>query len=281
MAVVYQSIETTAWALGTSTVVSKPSGVVDGDLMVAGIGISGNYGSITPPAGWTLINNTANTGTIGRLITYYKVASSEGSSYTWTTTNSVTQAGFIMRITGQKSAGFAVQVDGDSVANTAAPAFTGGITPLANGMLIFAFQAADTGGAVTPSNYAIATDNPTWTARATVSNGTNQTVLSVATADRPESSATGDYSITSGGGASTDSVGQLISIPVETDVTVNASPIVVTATLPSVTVSGDANTTVGLNSATFSILTPTVTTQTVDWTYESRPAESVWTIESQ
>lgn len=70
--------------------VSKPSGVVDNDVMIASVSYYSNSAqnnsvpTVTPPAGWTLLRRTTNTGNgfIG-LIIYYKVASSEGSSYTW------------------------------------------------------------------------------------------------------------------------------------------------------------------------------------------------------
>ena len=83
-------------ATGTSADVtmSVPPGVQPGDVMIAAIHIGWcNSGPvITPPAGWTLINNTSNTGpgcgasnTTIQLATFYKVVTNaEPLNYTFT-----------------------------------------------------------------------------------------------------------------------------------------------------------------------------------------------------
>ena len=63
----------------TSVSVSKPTGVVDGDVMVATVAFAG--GTLTAPAGWTQVLEQAGTGVTLRV--YRRTASSEGSSYTW------------------------------------------------------------------------------------------------------------------------------------------------------------------------------------------------------
>ena len=68
--------ETSATAVGTSdtATVNKPSGTVEGDLLVVGLMFEkGSAVSPTPPAGWTLIGRTNNSEDIG-MATYYKVA---------------------------------------------------------------------------------------------------------------------------------------------------------------------------------------------------------------
>jgi hypothetical protein len=71
----------------TTGVVSKPAGTVNGDLMVACVwcesGFYDDTGDLTPPAGWTTVNEllSGNEPIVGL---YYKVASSEGTDYTWT-----------------------------------------------------------------------------------------------------------------------------------------------------------------------------------------------------
>jgi hypothetical protein len=67
-----------------SLTLAKPSGVVAGDVMVAGITWFGNHGSFspTPPTGWTLIRRDGDN-TIGEF-SYYRVAtSSQTTSWTW------------------------------------------------------------------------------------------------------------------------------------------------------------------------------------------------------
>lgn len=74
-------------AQGTSAIVPRPVGVIDGDRLLAFISI-GNNGAITPPAGWSelvLATNTAGVTLQNRI--YTKVAASEPASWTWTFTS--------------------------------------------------------------------------------------------------------------------------------------------------------------------------------------------------
>ena len=69
----------------------KPNRVADGDLLIVSIHLKGKSpaaSTITPPAGWTLEDThdyppTPSGGLIYRAAIYSKVASSEGSTYTW------------------------------------------------------------------------------------------------------------------------------------------------------------------------------------------------------
>ncbi len=66
----------------TSLAITKPTGVVSGHVMVATLTATA-AGALTPPSGWTVIQDTTQ-GTAIRQITYYRVAgSSEGASYSW------------------------------------------------------------------------------------------------------------------------------------------------------------------------------------------------------
>lgn len=69
----------------SSVPISKPAGVVDGDVLIAVVG-----GTPSTPSGWTLLG-TANSGTSSLLNVrvFRKVASSEGSSYTFTVSSSL------------------------------------------------------------------------------------------------------------------------------------------------------------------------------------------------
>lgn len=83
---------------GTLVTVSKPLGTVDGHVLVAFVGEVG-AGSITPPAGWTLVASVA-AGTDVTLAAYRKVASSEGASWTWTLGASVRSWGWVGAYSG-------------------------------------------------------------------------------------------------------------------------------------------------------------------------------------
>ncbi len=66
----------------TSLVITKPTGVVSGHVMLATITATGT-GALTAPGGWAAVKNTTLSTTM-RQATYYKVAGgSEPASYSW------------------------------------------------------------------------------------------------------------------------------------------------------------------------------------------------------
>lgn len=72
-----------AGSAGTSIVVPRPAGVADADLLVCMVQTAAN--TITAPAGWTALRaSAAATGSAGVLGVWWKLAASEGSSYTFT-----------------------------------------------------------------------------------------------------------------------------------------------------------------------------------------------------
>jgi hypothetical protein len=86
MAITFRSVSALVKQVTTGTiVVTKPAGVVDGDVMITvHIKEGGGGWTITPPAGWTLIQGPDSTTSDGQeLVAYKKVASSEGASYSW------------------------------------------------------------------------------------------------------------------------------------------------------------------------------------------------------
>lgn len=105
MAVAYRSsANVTNGTAGTSVTVSKPPGIVDTgtnpsrDQLIAIIGAAGAP-SITPPAGWTLIDTVASTTAVTMWV-YRKLASSEGSNWTWTLGSSLRNFGVVLAYTG-------------------------------------------------------------------------------------------------------------------------------------------------------------------------------------
>jgi hypothetical protein len=84
-----------------SLVVTKPTGVVAGDLLVAAIVVGNATGAtFSPPAGWTLLSTPSN-GTTVKLGVWWKIAGgAEPSNYTFTWTTSQRAYGWIMRFTG-------------------------------------------------------------------------------------------------------------------------------------------------------------------------------------
>jgi hypothetical protein len=89
-----------AGVTSTDIVISKPSGTVDGDMMVAFIALDNDDTISSVPSGWNEIDNGV-TGNTLRLASYYKEAGgSEPSSYTWVASESDDNIGFI--VTSQK-----------------------------------------------------------------------------------------------------------------------------------------------------------------------------------
>ena len=84
-AIYYRTSTTTENGSGsTTTVLTVPSGVAVGDLMIAAVNASGTS-AITPPAGWTQLVAGAGSTYYGTL--HYRVATAAdaaGASYTWT-----------------------------------------------------------------------------------------------------------------------------------------------------------------------------------------------------
>jgi hypothetical protein len=94
--------ETTNGTAGTSVVVSRPSGTANDHVLVAFIAAVGNP-SISTPSGWTLIG-TQDASTNVRLAAFYKVASSEPASWTWTLGASQRNIGWVGAYSGVDTA---------------------------------------------------------------------------------------------------------------------------------------------------------------------------------
>lgn len=89
----------------SSYALNKPTGTVEGDVMLAHIILNSGNPTITPPTGWTLIRktNTENSN-LGSAI-YYRVATaSEPTSYSWRFSSSATATGGIATYTGVDNA---------------------------------------------------------------------------------------------------------------------------------------------------------------------------------
>lgn len=83
---------------GTSVIVPRPVGTINGHELVAMIAEVG-VGTITAPAGWTLLASV-DAGSALRLSAYRKVAASEPASWTWTLSASVRNWGWVGAYSG-------------------------------------------------------------------------------------------------------------------------------------------------------------------------------------
>jgi hypothetical protein len=87
LSITYVDSDTNFTATEKSLVVSKPANTIDNDLMVAVGAIKHQTASINPPDGWNLIYSSAITGHSHKQFVWYKIASSEGSDYTFTSSS--------------------------------------------------------------------------------------------------------------------------------------------------------------------------------------------------
>ena len=99
--VVYRASASAGVASGNLTI-SKPTGTLMNDVMIAAIGVSGTNPTITAPAGWTLVRRLTNTaGTDNSLAIFRKTAgASEATTYTWTIGTNTGATGGIMSFSG-------------------------------------------------------------------------------------------------------------------------------------------------------------------------------------
>lgn len=77
---------------GTTNTVTKPAGVVDGDVLLAAWVADNLTVTMTPPAGWSQYGSNANIASgsnLGQVRLFYKVASGEGSNYAFTLNSSL------------------------------------------------------------------------------------------------------------------------------------------------------------------------------------------------
>lgn len=102
VAVRSSSLNSNTAAGPTTIVVTKPSGVVDGDVLIAFVSddSSGNSANLTAPAGWTQTGTTISVAIRTKI--FYKVAASEGASYSFGCSNfsSTSSMATIVALTG-------------------------------------------------------------------------------------------------------------------------------------------------------------------------------------
>lgn len=271
MAVTVQSISSVARGTITSTiVVTKPTGLAVGDLMVVHLSRSDNdQNSRTwSLAGWTTIVDTQGNDTgisSSGIAALYKIADSgdvAASNFTFTISSATDVCGgAIYRISGHSISAPANASSGAFVNNDETPSLANTITPTFADclLLMLVHHYAGSSTTKTTSGYAIATDNPSWTEAYDNNNSTALTIAG-AYANRTQVTATGNTSFVSDGDATTDSASLIIAIKPLQDVTVTADVLTVTVSLPAPTVQTGVNVSVGVLSVTIGINAPVVQT---------------------
>lgn len=207
----FQSASSSGWVTVSPLSINKPSGTADGDLLVMIIANSNSAMTVATPSGWTLLSRKQSSASNITINTFWKIASSEPSSYTIAQAETV---GAILRISGFEVSSPVDTFASDEVSNSANPVFTNGdITPsISDSLLLFIAVCNNVNVPTGISNYAIVTSNPSWTEQAQLQSSTYG-ILAVATASRPQTTSTGDPSCTlDNGSSSTDSACMMVAI---------------------------------------------------------------------
>lgn len=229
---VFQSVQSSDTAItgsGTRTV-TKPVSLAVGDLMIGFA--TNNTGTGTGfPSGFTSLGSEDNTAGI-RVSLAYKVADSADVA---ATDFAFTTCGFasIARVTGHGGAGAIVYIDGQQTNSASFSA--GGLTPRNYGdsTLLMMYLAFTNGSSGTVGSYAIATSDPGLIERDNYP-GADVTGTGMATATRPEVTATGNFSGSGAGGLGADWAGIMISIAVPYTITVAESTTLTEASLENI-----------------------------------------------
>jgi hypothetical protein len=246
-------------------VVTKPSGLVAGDLLIGGF-VSTDGVDYNTPSGWTsLISSTADSTVVLRV--FYKFADSAdeaATNFTFTASGTTACGGGLIRVTG------ATEIDvstSQAFANNSSTTKTAtGVTPTLGSLLYIIFASAS-GNATNPafSNYAMVTSNPSWSEAYDVNGNNIGTAAGYAT--RTQSTATGNYSVdVSNQNASTDSNTALVVVSDRVDQA--DAPTVITVNVSVTTPIQPVRVNVTIN-------TPTDATTAPEWSNVTKNA-STW-----
>jgi len=121
-----------------SLTINKPSGTVEGDVMIASIAVRPDTAAITEPADWALVRRVDNANpNANSLAVYYKVAgASEPADYTWTFSTSTGSAGGIQSFLGVDQGNPINVEDGQNTASGLTHATPSVNTTVTNTMLV-------------------------------------------------------------------------------------------------------------------------------------------------
>lgn len=266
----------------TTLTITKPSGTVDNNLLVALVFTYEGGGANTPAdeSGWTTIASVARD-FIG-MKAYYKIASSEGSDYTFDFDSSDSAWGMIFRITGHDSAA-PISASDTGVLNstTATPSIAINVLPaLSDALLIMGISSESLGGSTpTASTYIISGSNPTWTEQGEDTESTEHVfAIATATANSAIEITTEGYTITETG---QKHIGILISLAEQANVPVTLAVLSLTGAVQEQTITGTANFTLDTLALTGTPNDVTASELTPAWSNKAKSSTSTFTNKSK
>lgn len=274
-------------AAASSVVVTKPTGVAVGDVLVA-IVTAYDTGAIEldTPSGWTR-QHYPTSPTNRRWALYTKIANSgdvSASDYTFSTGGAANAviAG-IARITGAASGNEIAATEYDEASSTASPSFTGTSTPAsADTLVLMAICTNGTAGVPTVSSYA-STPAMTWTEVFDASLDFSSEDPSVALASAVTANTTQITAYSASLSTSKSTIwGSLLLIQPVVNASADVGHLAVTPTLVGLETTNTATASVGhLNaSPTLIGLDAVSSSDGTQWTNESKNT-SIWTNESK
>jgi RHS repeat-associated protein len=149
-------------AAGGTLTITKPSGVVANDVMVASVAVTPSSVGITAPSGWTLVRRTDNAGpTSNSLAVYRKAAgSSESASYAWTVSGASFAVGGIQAFSGVDTANPVDVENGQTTASSLTHATPSISTTVSNAMVVTSHAFASSRTWSQPSGMTESFDRP-------------------------------------------------------------------------------------------------------------------------
>jgi hypothetical protein len=276
MAIAYQSLQSAnSLTAGTALTITKPTGLAEGDLMIAFLFAGRNSNDWSTLTGWTKLGSTIDTdGTDSNLTVQMKIAEASdvaAANFSFTPHASHEEKyGAVVRLTGNFTPGISSLVQ-SRFDNDLAGTSPGGITPLGPNSILF--MAVNTHTNALTSAYAVVNDNPTWTE---IADGVIDTAVdlsyAIAYAAYTASGSTGVYSFTNSGGPGAC----LISINEREDKTVTPSVLDLTITVNTPTIGGSSTVSPSVLNLTITVNTPTITSDADGWSNSTRNT-GTWT----
>jgi chitinase len=151
--IAFRSQSTQLASNSASITIAKPSGAMQGDLLLGHIA-NGNDLTITPPSGWILLDaNSVTTGNGFGQASYYKIAgASEPANYTWSSSGTNYLAGAILAYSGVNSSN-PINAHGGRADASSTSHSTPTITTTVDGSVIVSFFGTDVTNALAPDSW--------------------------------------------------------------------------------------------------------------------------------
>lgn len=278
MAGVIESQNTNGWAVAASTVITKPTGLAEGDMLFAIIGTSDSGAARTPglPAGWTSVFSIASdTGARPGVLACYKIADAgdvAASDFTFSGGGGDSACGTLYRLSGVgELAIYDNDTDGDG--GTGVWTITKSLTPLVSGALLFNVFYGDTGSYSTYT--LVGGDTVTFTERLDAASAES---VNIAISDTTTYDSTDE--ITSVGATIAGTPSPIVSLLVAVYPINNASGTAAlvsnTLTMQAPTASSGTTGTAARVDVTMEAQAPTATSKNKVWTNTSR-GNTTWT----